>query len=185
MTNDNHIKSYWSHEIAKLLDISTSSLRRWSIILEATGYPFIRDENDKRAYLQSDIMPLQKMRELLTDGMSLENAANAVVLRYSEQISNSQTTFVYDENNRLSQRLQKIESSLEHIEQWIQKQQLPDSRATPVCNECDRSPERSQEHFQQIQLSFQQLQQQMQKQQSELLREVAIAKQKRGWKFWT
>lgn len=127
---NDQVKSYWSHEMAKLLNISTSTLRKWSLSLEALGYPFIRDENDKRAYLEKDIMPLQKMRELLADGMGMDNAANAVVLRFSEQIQDSGTMVVLDENTDLAERYvelvtqnQELRTILERIEQGMQKQQ--------------------------------------------------------------
>lgn len=127
---NDQLKSYWSHEMAKLLNISTSTLRKWSLSLEALGYPFIRDENDKRAYLEKDIMPLQKMRELLADGMGMDNAANAVVLRFSEQIQDSGTMVVLDENTDLAERYvelvtqnQELRTILERIEQGMQKQQ--------------------------------------------------------------
>lgn len=125
------IKSYWSNEVAKLLDISTSALRKWSLALEAAGYSFIRDENAKRAYLEKDLMPLHKMRELLADGMGMDNAANAVVLRFSEQIKDSGTMVVLEKNEDLAERYvelvtqnQELRMILERIEKGMQKQQV-------------------------------------------------------------
>lgn len=130
MKND-LIKSYWSNEVAKLLDISTSALRKWSLALEAAGYSFIRDENAKRAYLEKDLMPLHKMRELLADGMGMDNAANAVVLRFSEQIKDSGTMVVLEKNEDLAERYvelvtqnQELRMILERIEKGMQKQQV-------------------------------------------------------------
>lgn len=121
-------KSYWSHEVAKLLDISTSTLRKWSLALEAEGYEFVRDENGRRAYLERDIMPLQKMRELLNDGKGMEDAAKAVVLHFSEQISNTGTVVVLDENERSSERYleliqhnKRLFSLLEHLEEKFEE----------------------------------------------------------------
>lgn len=109
------MKSYWSHEVAKLLDISTSTLRKWSIALEAEGYPFLRDENDKRAYLERDIMPLQKMRELLSDGMGMENAAKAVALRFAGQMSDSGTMVVRADDERSSDRYLELQTQTQEL----------------------------------------------------------------------
>lgn len=122
MNEDNAVtnaqfKSYWSSDMAKMLDISTSTLRKWSLAMESEGYPFIRDEHDRRAYLERDIVPLHKMRELLSDGMSMENAAKAVVLRFSEQILDTVTTPVTVDNERSSERYIDLVNKFEAIEQ--------------------------------------------------------------------
>lgn len=116
LTND-QMKSYWSNEVAKLLDISTSTLRKWSIALETEGYPFIRDENDRRAYLERDLMPLQKMKELLKEGMGMDNAAKAVVLRFSESMSHSVTIPVPHDNERSEERYLEIVGHVHDIRQ--------------------------------------------------------------------
>lgn len=114
------MKSYWSQEVAKILDISTSTLRRWSTALEKEGYPFIRDENDKRAYLERDIVPLSKMRELLADEMGMESAAKAVVFRFSEQVIESRAVTAHQHDAR---SLECLYERIERIEQSLQTQQ--------------------------------------------------------------
>src|SRR5690554_8085403 len=44
----NDKKPYWSKEIADMLGIGTSTLRKWCLILERNGYRFLRDEHDRR-----------------------------------------------------------------------------------------------------------------------------------------
>lgn len=131
MAND-EIKTYWSKEIAKLLDISTSTLRKWSIALESEGYIFIRDKNDRRVYLERDIMTLHKMKELLDDGFNMNDAAKAVTLRFQEQIVESRTHSVIYENERSLQRyfeylelimneLQDLKNENKRIRQILEK----------------------------------------------------------------
>lgn len=176
---DDQLKSYWSNEVAKLLDISTSSLRKWSIALEAAGYPFLRDENDKRAYLEKDIMPLQKMRELLADGMGMENAANAVVLRFSEQMSGSVTMVVRGEDERSSERYlelitqnQEMRTILERLEQRMQEQQA-DMRQQ-LADQRQYIEESLHRRDQQLMLTLREM--------TEARQEAAAAK--RWWRFW-
>jgi DNA-binding transcriptional MerR regulator len=114
--NSEKIKSYWSHEIAIILDVSTSTLRKWSIALEKERYIFIRDKNDKRAYLECDILPLRKMHELLSGGMDMKNAAKSVSLRFSEQMLNKRTTDVLLFNDHSSDRYFHLISQIETIQ---------------------------------------------------------------------
>jgi DNA-binding transcriptional MerR regulator len=118
MKNGNE-KGFWSNEVAKLLDISTSTLRKWSIALEAEGYIFIRDENDRRAYLERDIMPLQKMKEFLGSGMSMEDATKAVSSKYNDLDLPSRTLPVLEEKEDFmrSERYLELISEIRDIRQ--------------------------------------------------------------------
>ena len=112
MDNGNHEetqKSYWAKDIAELLDITTSNLRRWSIDLENGGYCFYRDEHNRRAYLEKDIMPLKKLKEFLANNMSKNDAIKAVVSMFPQDINGVFTIPVNDDTVRLSKReLQEI-----------------------------------------------------------------------------
>ncbi len=85
MDNTNHEethRTYWAKDIADLLEITTSNLRRWSIDLENEGYRFYRDEHNRRAYFEKDIMPLRKLKEFLANNMSKNDAIKAVISIY-------------------------------------------------------------------------------------------------------
>lgn len=103
------LKSYWAKDIAELLDISTSNLRRWSIDLENEGYSFYRDEHHRRAYLEKDIMPLKKLKEFLANNMSKNDAIKAVVSMFPSDNNDVITVPVIEHEMRLSKlELQKI-----------------------------------------------------------------------------
>ncbi|MBX9998155.1 DNA-binding protein [Priestia aryabhattai] len=107
--NEETLKSYWAKDIAELLDISTSNLRRWSIDLENEGYTFYRDEHHRRAYLEKDIMPLKKLKEFLANNMSKNDAIKAVVSMFPTDNNGVITIPVNDDEVRLSKlELQKI-----------------------------------------------------------------------------
>lgn len=107
MDNENHEKAqraYWAKDIAELLEISTSNLRRWSIDLENAGYRFYRDEHNRRAYFEQDIMPLKKLKEFLANNMSKNDAVNAVVSMFPKDDNGVITIPVIQDTVRLSKR---------------------------------------------------------------------------------
>jgi DNA-binding transcriptional MerR regulator len=95
-------KAYWAKDLAELLDISTSNLRRWSIDLEKAGYRFYRDEHNRRAYLEKDIMPLKKLKEFLANNMSKNDAIKAVISMFPQGDNEALTIPVNDDSVRLS-----------------------------------------------------------------------------------
>ncbi|WP_079524886.1 hypothetical protein [Halobacillus hunanensis] len=105
--NGNSQKAYWAKDIADLLDIKTSTLRRWSIELEKADYRFYRDEHYRRAYLEKDIMPLRKLKEFLVNKMSMKDATKAVASMFPTNDNGEITLPVHEEKEdelRLSKR---------------------------------------------------------------------------------
>lgn len=91
---EEEVKGYWSKDIAMQLDIATSTLRKWSLALEREGYTFIRDENERRAYIFSDLGVFKQMQKLIHNGVSVEDAAKAVAVRYLSDSENRRTLAV-------------------------------------------------------------------------------------------
>lgn len=73
-----YIKAYTSSEVAQTLGVSTSTLRRYSIALETSGYVIIRNDKDQRVYVQDDINVLKKQQELIDAGIAVTKAADMV-----------------------------------------------------------------------------------------------------------
>ncbi|MCM3593636.1 MerR family transcriptional regulator [Brevibacillus borstelensis] len=109
-------RTYWANDVAETLGISTSALRKWSLRLEAEGYRFIRDEHDRRAYRESDLVALRKMKEFLGAKMSLENAAKTVSVMYSERSDTTPVTSIVPTDERRSEeRLQVLETKMDEL----------------------------------------------------------------------
>ncbi|KRE00051.1 hypothetical protein ASE46_29120 [Bacillus sp. Root239] len=119
--NEETLKSYWAKEIAELLDISTSNLRRWSIDLENEGYSFYRDEHHRRAYLERDIMPLKKLKEFLGNNMSKNDAVKAVVSMFPSENNGVITIPVIEDEVRLS-RLELQELVQEAVKEAVEEE---------------------------------------------------------------
>jgi hypothetical protein len=79
-------RSYWSKEVAELLGISDSTLRKYCLILEQNAYKFLRDEHNRRAFLERDIRVLRRFLEMAKNSdMMLEDAALAVISAFKEE----------------------------------------------------------------------------------------------------
>lgn len=92
-------RTYWARDIASFLDISSSTLRKWCLLLEEQGYIFIRDDNDRRAFTERDVIALKKLKELTKDGtMSLENASIAISSQYQHSVTTDGTHVIESVN---------------------------------------------------------------------------------------
>lgn len=79
-------RAYWNKEVARILNIADSTVRKWSITLEQHGYAFHKGNKDSRAFTQHDIDALMYFKELTKNGSySLEQAAKLVVERFGER----------------------------------------------------------------------------------------------------
>jgi DNA-binding transcriptional MerR regulator len=66
-------------EVSKLLKISGSTLRKYCLLLEQHGIEFKRNANNSRSYSDEDVISLQRLISLSSNGdMSVENAAMVV-----------------------------------------------------------------------------------------------------------
>ncbi|WP_087973219.1 MerR family transcriptional regulator [Oceanobacillus rekensis] len=75
------MKIYNPADIAELLGVKESTLRKYSILLENAGYQFKRNNQNQRWYNDNDVIALQKLVTLKNNGdMSLKECAEAVCL---------------------------------------------------------------------------------------------------------
>jgi DNA-binding transcriptional MerR regulator len=168
---ENH-KAYWSKDVAELLEISTSNLRRWSMDLEKGGYRFYRDEHNRRAYLEKDIMPLKKLKEFLSNNMSKSDAIKAVISMFPQNDNEVFTLPVNEETVRLSKR------ELEEIVQSAVKVAIEDEREAmfKVFEHKMNDTFEKRDRF---------LTQQLRNTLEEQSLQIAAAREKKWWRFWS
>ncbi|WP_289137538.1 hypothetical protein [uncultured Brevibacillus sp.] len=79
-------RTYSGREVADLLGIGASTLRKWSMLLESHGYWFLRDNQNRREYRQIDINALQRFYRLTKDQLvPQEEAAQMIVTHNSSE----------------------------------------------------------------------------------------------------
>jgi len=85
---DSNKEHYSPKEIALILDISDSNLRKWCLAIEEAGYLFSRTDNNRRVFFERDKVALKQFRELVqVQNLSLQNAAILVAGRLKEDAS--------------------------------------------------------------------------------------------------
>jgi len=95
---------YFAKDVAVDLEVTTSTLRRWSIELEKAGYKFERNEKDQRIYYDRDFKAFRELKKLINNSVVLIDAINAVVSMNVEGLNASQTPSVYREETRLTRQ---------------------------------------------------------------------------------
>lgn len=101
-------RAYWTHEVAKILSIGESTLRKWCIELEKNGYIFIKGVKDSRAFTDHDIKALTYFKELMkVHNKTKEEASDIVSRKFSRKEVNEGTTPVPMEYTRSDDVLHK------------------------------------------------------------------------------
>ncbi|WP_144481472.1 MerR family transcriptional regulator [Cytobacillus oceanisediminis] len=114
-------KAYSPKEISITLGVGDSTLRKWCIALEKNGYNFIRNDQNNRVYVDSDLVVLKHFQNLVKQhNMQLENAAILVVDRFGKGAFESVTGIVPSEKTEEQRDFSRsseevISQLLEHI----------------------------------------------------------------------
>lgn len=107
-------KTYWSREMASLLKIGGSTLRKWCGVLEDQGCHFMRDEQGRRAFTENDALCLRYFKDLTMDkGISLDVAAKLVV----ERFGGAPRSVAASATPEIERYAGAIEKLLKHVEQ--------------------------------------------------------------------
>ncbi|KZO00622.1 DUF3967 domain-containing protein [Pseudobacillus badius] len=94
-------KAYTTKEISLTLDIGSSTLRKWCLALEEKGYQFARTDNQRRLFVEKDLVALRYFQKLVQgENFSLENAAKVIASRYKEEASETRTPPVLDDEEQ-------------------------------------------------------------------------------------
>ncbi|MCM3165104.1 DUF3967 domain-containing protein [Metabacillus litoralis] len=126
---DSYEKAYTPKEISLTLDIGDSTLRKWCIALENQGYQFIRNDQNKRVFVDANIVVLRHFKELVQNhSMQLNNAAMLVIDRFGKGTFSQGTDVVPVKNNSDLDRsndevISKLMNYIEQQEERFEKQE--------------------------------------------------------------
>lgn len=113
---------YTADQVATMLDIKTSTLRKYAGLLSKQGYKFHTNEKGHRGYFNQDVAVLKKLTEIKeSTDMTLERAANAVMTWVdTSDISGSDTQLPVD-NERYNKRFDELEKKIEEQNEIIKQ----------------------------------------------------------------
>lgn len=163
------LKAYWTHEVAKELGVSDSTLRKWCHALEGNGYRFVKGEGDARAYTGHDIEVLRYFKMLVKEKKSTkENAAIATVEKFGQGVLHGGTPPVQGEKDSVPghstiEVIQEMAKSIEDIKQQLNAQMEFNKRLI------ERMDQQNLNHLREIQ---------------ETRKQLAVTKKKNWWEFW-
>lgn len=93
------MKGYTTSDIAEMLGVEAVTVRKYALALEKFGYIVERDAGDRRVYSERDAMAFQQLKALRErSGMSVDNAATVITMRYNEASENVSLS-VSDQNS--------------------------------------------------------------------------------------
>lgn len=109
-------KAYFTHDVARILDVGESTLRKYCIELEKNGYIFIKGSMDSRAFTDHDLAALNYFIQLYKSKKhTREQAAALVVEKFSREGGNEGTTPIPKGESRSMDNLERmVEQLLEH-----------------------------------------------------------------------
>ncbi|MGG3271727.1 DUF3967 domain-containing protein [Priestia aryabhattai] len=159
--------AYWTSEVAKKLEVSDSTLRKWCIQLEATGYKFVKGENDSRAFTKHDLNALQLFKQIVkVQRKTKEVASLEVVDRYRDRRPTlpMQSAQLAAETHQYKATIDAMAKSIEEIKTQLYEQMEFNKELV------ERMDQQSMSHIREIQETRKQL--------------AAAHEKKKWWEFW-
>lgn len=87
MNNNNIGKEYGTKDIANMVDIAESTVRKYAQALEKAGYRFIKNENGFRIYTDNDVFVFNEVKNLSKkNAMPVERIAKMIVFNQKQKI---------------------------------------------------------------------------------------------------
>lgn len=183
MTEKNEFeKAYATHEVATLLQIGDSTLRKWCIELEKNGYRFIRDDNDSRVFIEHDVIALRQLQEMIKGRKTtIGTAAILIYQRFNREDRTDRTGSVPINStrsiNRYNALLEEVQTTHQEFVDYRTEQQ--------AFNETLLEQLKKQQEY--IESSIKSRDEQLVKvirEMQETRAQLSSAKEKKWWEFW-
>lgn len=100
---------YTTVEVAEVLGIQLSTVRKYASLLERYDYPIQRDYSNNRIYSKSNIKMLRELQDL-RQKFTLAEAADLLTIQYRKPATNNEYEMLIIEMEKLQERLYSQES---------------------------------------------------------------------------
>ncbi|QTR81187.1 DUF3967 domain-containing protein (plasmid) [Bacillus cytotoxicus] len=165
---------YISKDVAMMLKIQESTLRKYCIMLEEHGYHFHKNEHGHRGFMDNDVITLRKLIEIKSHpDMTLKQACNAIMTWVKGKDMSDVDTNVITENEQHGERYDELKGMIqqqnEMLKQMVRKM---DEQQRYI-------DERLERRDQQLMSAIREMQEE-----KRVLLETAATQKKKWWQFW-
>ncbi|PHE83680.1 DNA-binding protein [Bacillus toyonensis] len=166
---------YISKDVAMMLKIQESTLRKYCIMLEEHGYKFHKNEHGHRGFLDNDVITLRKLIEIKSHpDMTLKQACNAIMTWVKEKDMSEVDTNVITENEQHDERYNELKEMIQ------QQNELLKNMAKKLDDQQRYIDEKLEKRDQQLIGAIREIQEE-----KRVLLETASTKQDKKWfEFW-
>lgn len=182
-------KAYTTKEVSLTLDIGTSTLRKWCLALEENGYQFLRTDNQKRLFVERDLVTLRYFQKLVQgENFSLENAAKVVASKYKGEASETGTPIVLSQNEIEKRDFKRSDEILQELLERFEKQEQFNQELLRLNQELLQRLEEQQKYIEERMNKRDELLMQSLKESMETRKMIAAAKEEEEKKkkgFWS
>ncbi|WP_242479987.1 DUF3967 domain-containing protein [Bacillus cereus group sp. N21] len=168
---------YSSKDVAAILKIQESTLRKYCIMLEEVGYKFHKNELGHRGFLNDDVVALKTLADIKSHpNMTLKQACNAVMTwLHNENIADSDTTILRHEEQNEERHIEGFNELKEMIQQ---QNELLKQMAKKLDEQQQYIDEKLEKRDQLLMQTIRETQEQ------KALLETAATNKKPWWRFW-
>ncbi|EMA6344839.1 DUF3967 domain-containing protein [Bacillus cytotoxicus] len=171
---DNSQSIYVSKDVATILKIQESTLRKYCIMLEEHGYHFHKNEHGHRGFLDNDVITLRKLIEIKSHpDMTLKQACNAIMTWVKGKGISDVDTNVITEKEQYDERYDELKGMIQ------QQNEMLKQMAKKMDEQQRYIDERLEIRDQQLMSAIREMQED-----KRVLLETAATKKKPWWRFW-
>lgn len=124
-------KAYTTGEIATMLDMGATTVRKYALQLESVGYEFFKTKNNARLFVENDIMAIRYLKELRgKSNITVEQASNIVIEKFGKgservtaHINTPVATHANEQYDEIKGMIENQYSLIEELVKRLDKQQ--------------------------------------------------------------
>lgn len=169
---------YSSKDVAAILKIQESTLRKYCIMLEEVGYKFHKNELGHRGFLNDDVVALKTLADIKSHpNMTLKQACNAVMTwLHNKNIADSDITELRHEERNDERYIEEFNALKEMIQQ---QNEMLQQMAKKLDEQQRYIDERLEKRDQKLMGAIREMQEE-----KRVLLETAATNKKPWWRFW-
>lgn len=165
---------YISKDVAMMLKVQESTLRKYCIMLEEHGYHFHKNEHGHRGFLDNDVITLRKLIEIKSHpDMTLKQSCSAVMTWVREKDMSKVDTDVITEDTQHDERYNELKEMI------AQQNEILKQMAMKLDEQQRYIDERLEKRDQKLMGAIREMQEE-----KRMFLETAVTNKKPWWRFW-